>query len=193
MSQLSEDLASVPIKKILIFFTGFAVLILLLTEEMPVDWAVPPFTSLLWGYGLYTLFKNGSIKKGLLSLGLGSILIFSFWILSSTVELGLLLGIILISSIMWNYEWYKKRFGIQMHVFDQILLNVRTFWIYLAILQISNHMWGMVNFLAIIFILSSITQVFVDIRLNKKFNWLNSIVGIIVVLLVVINFLSKGV
>ncbi|KGX84259.1 hypothetical protein [Pontibacillus marinus] len=193
MSQLSEDLASVPIKKILIFFSGFALLILLLTEEMPVEWIVPPFTSVLWGYGLYTLLKSRSIKKGLLSLGLGSILILSFWVSSSTVELGLLLGVILISSIMWNYEWYKNRFGIEMHVLDQILLNVRTFLIYFTILQMSEHMWGHVNVLAILFIFTSMAQVLVDIRLNKKFNWLNSIVGVLVLLVVIINFFIKGV
>lgn len=192
MSQLSEDLASVPIKKILIFFTGFALLILLMTEEIPVDWVVPPFTTLLWVYGLYILLKGRSIKKGLLSLGLGSILILSFWIYSSTVELGLLLGVILISSMMWNYEWYKNRFGVDMHVLDQILLNTRTFLIYFAILQMSDQMWGNVKFIAILFILTGIAQVFVDIRLNKKFNWLNSIVGVLVLLLV-INFLLRGV
>jgi len=192
VSQLSEDLASVPIKKILIFFTGFALLILLMTEEIPVDWVVPPFTTLLWVFGLYILLSGRSIKKGLLSLGLGSILILSFWISSSTVEVGLLLGVILISSMMWNYEWYKNRFGVDMHVLDQILLNTRTFLVYFAILQVSDHMWANVKFIAILFILTSIAQVFVDIRLNKKFNWLNSIVGVLVLLLV-INFLLRGV
>ncbi len=93
---------------------------------------------------------------------------------------------------MWNYEWYKNRFGVDMHVLDQILLNTRTFLVYFAILQVSDHMWANVKFIAILFILTSIAQVFVDIRLNKKFNWLNSIVGVLVLLLV-INFLLRGV
>ncbi len=94
---------------------------------------------------------------------------------------------------MWNYEWYKNRFGIEMHVLDQILLNVRTFLIYFTILQMSEHMWGHVNVLAILFIFTSMAQVLVDIRLNKKFNWLNSIVGVLVLLVVIINFFIKGV